>query len=105
MEAGDDETETLPVGRFRFSKKGFERAIAVLQHGTNEFGWLVIDEIGPLELKGLGFCDTLKSILSNPSQKLILVVREQLAEEVVRYFNLKNNEISIISKEQLISIQ
>lgn len=32
-------------------------------------GWLVIDEIGPLELSGEGFHDVLKEVLSNRSEK------------------------------------
>jgi nucleoside-triphosphatase THEP1 len=105
MEAAADEAATLPIGRFIFSKKNFEKAIEIIEEAaTKDNAWLVIDEIGPLELKGLGFSDVLKKVLAANSLSLsiLLVVRNTLVEEVVEYFRLDKSELDIVGMEDAI---
>jgi nucleoside-triphosphatase THEP1 len=92
MEATDDETEVLFVGRFIFSKANFNKAITILHHSMDKAGWLVIDEIGPLELRGEGFCEVLKEVLQNENdgQTILLVVRDGLVGAVKENFQLNN---------------
>lgn len=92
MEATGDE-ETLNVGRFIFSKAGFNKAIQIIRDEINKEGWLVIDEIGPMELKGGGFSDVLKEVLSARKEKIILVVREGMADKVKDHFKISKAEI------------
>ncbi|MBM3416077.1 MAG: hypothetical protein FJY20_06445 [Bacteroidetes bacterium] len=103
MEADDGETATIPVGRFIFSKAGFDRAIQIIRAALNLPGWLVIDEAGPLELRGEGFYDALKEILQERKEKIILVVRKGLAEEVQRYFAF--NATRLMNPGELFSLQ
>lgn len=93
--------ESLSVGRFVFSKTNFEKANAILQMAAKEkSGWLVIDEIGPLELNGKGFSETLKNILrSDYNQNIILVVRKQLLEKMIEYFELNPAQIEIVNTD------
>ncbi|MBL7745185.1 MAG: hypothetical protein JNN00_17045 [Chitinophagaceae bacterium] len=90
MEAPDDETEVLNIGRFTFSKKSFDRAAAVIRGAKEKEGWLIIDEIGPIEIRGEGFHDVLKEVSADVSdnQKLLLVVREGLTEQVKEVYQL-----------------
>jgi len=88
MEAATGETATLPVGRFNFSKAGFDKAIQIIRNNIHKDGWLIIDEIGPLELRGEGFHDVLKEIFTLRRKKLILVVREDLAGKVAQQFSI-----------------
>jgi nucleoside-triphosphatase THEP1 len=90
MEAADCETEILSVGRYKFSKKNFEKAIAVIQQNIDKKGWLVIDEIGPLELRGEGFADVLHTILSRGKEKILIVVRESLVDDVKDHFSIQH---------------
>ena len=87
MEASDAE-ESIVVGRFSFSKTGFEKAVAVIRNNRNNDGWLVIDEIGPLELRGEGFSDVVKEVIGQRSGKTILVVREGMADQVAAHFGI-----------------
>lgn len=86
MEAAADESAVLVVGRFRFSRKNFNRAIEIIRDAIPKKSWLIIDEIGPLELRGEGFHDVLKEVLSQREEKVLLVVREGLTEKVKEYF-------------------
>lgn len=87
MEASGNEA-ALSVGRFTFSMKGFEKAIQVIRNSINKKGWLIIDEIGPLELRGEGFHDVLKEVLTQREGKTLLIVRKELVGQVNRYYDL-----------------
>lgn len=98
MEAGEEE-EVFLIGRFRFSKKSFEKATLIIHAAIYKNGWLVIDEIGPLELRQEGFYPIIKEVLKHHPQQLIWVVREKLAENVAAFFELE--QFSLIKKEKL----
>ena len=91
MEADSDE-EKIYVGRFNFSKINFEKAIQIIHDTITKKGWLVIDEIGPLELRGEGFCNVLKEVLKRRKEKILLIVREGMTEQVKKYFNFDEAE-------------
>lgn len=91
MEAREDEGNILSIGKYKFSKSAFERASQILLNAINKnSGWIIIDEVGPLELKGEGFSEVIKKLFLIPSElNIILVVRENLFDTVLQYFNIK----------------
>lgn len=93
MEAEEGEQETLKVGKFTFSKKNFDKAIQIIRRGIFKNGWLVIDEIGPLELNSNGFYEIVSEVLANRTKRIILIVREGLVQHVINHFNIDNAEI------------
>jgi len=95
MEAIGNE-ETILVGRFTFSKTAFEKAIGIIRAAIYKEGWLIIDEIGPLELRGEGFHDIVKEVLMKRKDKIILVVREGLAQQVKDHFGIEAMMVSNI---------
>jgi Predicted nucleotide kinase len=88
MEAMPGETEVLPVGRFEFSKVNFEKAIHIIHDAIHNEGWLLIDEIGPLELRGEGFAEIVRQVIAHRRFPIVLVAREGLAENIKEFFNL-----------------
>lgn len=102
MEAEAGETETLSIGRFVFSAKAFQRAIEVLRSAINTDGWLVIDEIGPMELRGEGFAGVFGEILGERKGKLVVVIREGLVEEVCKEFG--QSVFGLVSIKQIDSL-
>ncbi|HKB43220.1 MAG TPA: nucleoside-triphosphatase [Chitinophagaceae bacterium] len=90
MEAGESETEIMSIGKFVFSKTSFDKAQQIIREALDKKDWLVIDEIGPLEMKGEGFYNVLKEILQYQpgEQKILLVVRETMIEKVKEFFGL-----------------
>jgi nucleoside-triphosphatase THEP1 len=89
MEAERGEMERIDVGRFHFSKRNFEKARNIISANVESIGWLVIDEIGPLELRGEGFAETLKEILKQRHEKILLVVRAGLTDDVKSFFQIE----------------
>lgn len=101
MEASDDEIEILNIGRYKFSAKAFEWAKKILIESANKnFDLVIIDEIGPLELQGKGFAETLNFLLNQNESKfdLLLVIRENLVNEVLNYFEIKKEDVFDFTK-------
>lgn len=98
MEAKEDEEETLAVGRFLFSRKNFNKAAGIIREAIPAEGWLVIDEVGPLELQGEGFAEVLREVLAARSHRILLVIRdrEEMMQKVTSHFGI--TEATIISK-------
>lgn len=91
----------ISIGRFRFLNEGFEWAINEIKNAAQKCPeWLVVDEIGPLELSGHGFDIIVKEML-NDRQKLkktslLFVVRDNLVNDFLAHYKLSKNEISMV---------
>ena len=96
MEASGDTERVLEIGRFRFSRKAFDEAISILEKSSlTGCKYLVIDEIGPLELKGEGFHKILKKILNNDKRNfnLVLVIREGIFQDVLAHYYISDYKL------------
>ena len=89
MEANEGGEEILTVGKFVFSQTNFNKAIQIIDNAIYKSGWLIVDEIGPLELRGEGFTEVVKEVVGRRKENTLLVVREGLAQQVKAYFNLQ----------------
>lgn len=109
--AANSDTENhniISVGPFQFLKSSFQKANDYLLQSNekSEYSYLVIDELGKLELKNIGLHDSAKSIITqhenSKSHHLILVVRESLLNEIITHYNI--SEYSVLRKEDLGSL-
>ncbi len=99
MEATEGENETLSIGRYVFSKHSFEFAIATIQSGLkNSNGWVLIDECGPLELKGEGLHKVIKEVLSQEKSNLsiVIVVRNSILNEMITHYCINPTKTQVI---------
>jgi nucleoside-triphosphatase THEP1 len=91
MEAHGGE-EQLAIGKYLFSVAAFTKANTILSDASKsiECKYLIIDEIGPLEVKKQqGLYESFKEILSSTLNcTLIVVVRQALVNEVIAVFDL-----------------
>lgn len=101
MEAKPNEENVFTIGRFVFSKQSFEKAINILTKALKENdGWLVVDEIGPLELRGEGFHDAIMEILKTEiNLKILFVIRNTILEKALMFYRFNIEEITIIDKD------
>lgn len=96
--------ETITVGRYTFSKAAFNTINdQLLRDAQGDFNWLIVDEVGPLELQNEGFHFALQEIIGACTKKILLVVRDGLVKKVIEKFQLE--EVQIISKDKLPTIQ
>jgi nucleoside-triphosphatase len=83
MEAGDEEKNVLRVGKFVFSVASFRKMSERLMDWAKETEckYIVLDEIGPLELQQQqGLYKAFIYLLDNAASSLIIVIRESLLE-------------------------
>ncbi len=96
MEAQENDTGTVEVGRYIFSKSAFIKANAIivncLKHQKN--GYLIIDELGKLELRQLGFhkaaIQAIHNLSHNQNSHVILVVRTSLLNAIIEHYGIEN---------------
>lgn len=91
--------EAYSYGMFSFSKETLERVRLWFCSFPVNIDTVIIDEIGPLELKGLGFSREVESVLNDNKKykKIYLVVRKGLVEKVCLKFNIKKYRTVIIN--------
>jgi len=90
---GDDKSIALTkIGNYNFLKTVFEWGREELYKAfLKKPKWLIIDEIGPLELRGEGLEPEVSRILNddaNDETNVVLVVRKPLLEAVTEHYGL-----------------
>ena len=102
-ESGDSEMEIINVGSFTFKKKVFEWGNEVLKKAAQKkYSYLIIDEIGLLELAGEGLSPAANEIIKNFSnnvQQIIVVVRESLLNKFLDHFKIDNSKTEYFSTD------
>ncbi|AUC82490.1 nucleoside-triphosphatase [Lacinutrix sp. Bg11-31] len=97
--------EIIKIGSFKFLKSAFSTAndylIVTASEAKNSY--LIIDELGKLELKNEGLHCSAEKIIPeyefNKSEHLILVVRDYLLEDVLIKYNI--SQYLTLKKEDL----
>ncbi len=74
------------VGRFYFKKQAVELGQRVLKRCLDRDCVVVVDEIGPAELKGKGWFEVLDARWSKPGKPMIWTVRKRMLERVMSTF-------------------
>jgi nucleoside-triphosphatase THEP1 len=83
---------------YRFSREGIELAVRALR-GIVAGSVLVVDEVGPIELRGDGHMPALRRAIATPGlSAVVLVVRRQLVPSLLAA--LVTTDVTIIDVEQ-----
>jgi nucleoside-triphosphatase THEP1 len=93
----------IVIGRFVFDVESFNVAAGWLdQHVSDpDLNYVLLDEIGSLELSGQGWDEWLHNSISKIGDKtLILVVRRSLLDEVIGRYHLQ--EVSVVAKDHFL---
>ncbi|MHC1737692.1 MAG: nucleoside-triphosphatase [Ignavibacteriaceae bacterium] len=88
------EKYTLNQGRYWFDRGVFAKWNKQLEEEVNR-GVIIIDEVGPLELKEGGFHPAVKYLVENHREKLILITRKRLIERMIEKYKLSKGEYEI----------
>jgi len=95
LELDETADNTIAVGRFYFDKNVFEKAQQILLNALQlRPEWLVIDEIGKLEIEqGLGLEPAVGRIINeykHTAKNLLLVIRDSLLSKAIDHYKLEN---------------
>lgn len=87
-------TDVTIIGEYKFSNQTFNWAQVILNECVSKnLEWLIIDEIGPLELDGKGLEPAVRKIITgrnNFSGKLLCVVRDTILDKFIESYQLAN---------------
>jgi nucleoside-triphosphatase len=93
-----DQPGWVKVGKFTVSEEGFLFGVRALELENNlNSDVVLIDEIGPWELQGEGWAQSINSLLL-AGKPMVWVVRETLTDQVVSEWNLTDYRIFRISE-------
>jgi nucleoside-triphosphatase THEP1 len=98
LEADDDrlaEEDIIKIGKYSFLQSTFHWAREELEKAIGHRSpYLIIDEIGPLELSGQGLEPMVSQIIQNykasSTYHLILIVREHILDDVILHYDLED---------------
>jgi nucleoside-triphosphatase THEP1 len=94
--------EMVKFRKYYFSKEGIDRGNKILLSYKKDIsGILIIDEIGPWELEGGGWFESLNKLTALSQYKMIWVVRKEILTNVINKWNLKDPVIIDISQTQV----
>jgi nucleoside-triphosphatase len=104
-EAEVESEDVIKIGSFQFLKAAFKEAndYLISTASETENRYLIIDELGKLELKNKGLHRSAEALISrfknDNAQHVILVVRDYLLDAVLQHYGI--TEYSILRKEHL----
>lgn len=90
------ETENITtIGKYNFSNETLAWAQNILIGCISKnLDWIIIDEIGPLELNGNGLEPAITNVIlqrNNISSQILCVVRETMLELFLQHYKLQND--------------
>ncbi|MFA7229447.1 MAG: nucleoside-triphosphatase [Melioribacteraceae bacterium] len=93
LETGEEENIT-PIGKFKFSNITFEWSRQILKSCLSKKpDWIIIDEIGPLELAGKGLEPAFTEVIESKgkiSSRILCVVREDILDKFIEKYQLQS---------------
>ena len=98
METSSTAEDVIAVGRYHFSKTAFKRANHIIEKSleNNTTGYLIIDELGKLEMRSEGLHKSaelaIERTMHDKMFHLILVVRTSLLTEITKKYNIHSYE-------------
>ena len=105
VETKNETADIIEIGNYTFLKSAFQKANAYLLSLTSKttHRYLIVDELGKLELHNNGLHDAAKVLISNymldEHQHVILVVRDYLLDAVVAHYQI--SDYSLLKKADL----
>ncbi|MCX6246032.1 MAG: hypothetical protein NTU98_15165 [Bacteroidetes bacterium] len=92
--------DRLQHGHYFFNPDGFAEGNAILKKAqVNASNFVVIDEIGPLEMNNKGWSDAIRHLCVQGSILQLWVVRKSLVEKAARKWNVGNVFVFDIAKD------
>jgi nucleoside-triphosphatase THEP1 len=89
-----DATGVLKVGPYIFSESGLDFGKEALSEENNVTSKIIlVDEVGPWELEGQGWAESINELLLKTRIPMIWVVRETIADQVIDEWNLTDYKV------------
>lgn len=91
-------------GKYYFNPEGEGFGMEILEAAKlAKADLVVIDEIGPVELKGAGWADEVEDLVNNSSMMQLWVVRKSILKKVIRQWNIGDIMVLDIDEDTVVS--
>ena len=102
IDSGSSQKYVIKIGNYIFDKSVFEWACKIILDAIKSNpDWLIIDEVGPLELQGEGLAKAVNKVFSHQNilvrTNLVLVVRDSLMTDFLNHYNLSENDFKYLN--------
>lgn len=81
------------IKAFYFNPDAIAMGESTLRKACLENDWIVLDEIGNLDIKGAIWSSIFTDLIRIPNKKWILTVRDIFVEDIIRHWQLKNVKV------------
>lgn len=89
-----EKNDLIKIGNYNFLKSGFNKAKEILLRDfSKDYQWLIIDEVGPLELNSSGLEPVISKIVREREKfngNILIVVRDKLLISVIKHYKIEN---------------
>jgi nucleoside-triphosphatase len=108
MEANGEDEDIILVGRYKFLQSAFDKANDIIKNSAENTGsgFILIDEIGKLELRSEGLhvsaLIAFRKAMHHQELHVIVIVRTSLINEVIEKYKIINPKL--ITRDQLSSL-
>lgn len=89
----------INIKTFYFNPKAVENGELILRSAVMENDWIVLDEIGKLDLRGFVWGKIFSELIKIPKKKWILCVRDIFVEEVIEHWQLKKVKVLQLTED------
>ena len=97
----DSETGQMRTGQFYFSEEGLNFGKEILYtKNLTDTDFVIVDELGPLELRGKGWSLAVEELLNSGEHMMICTVRENLVYDILRRFGVTDALIFDIKNDR-----
>lgn len=94
LETSDTKNITS-IGKYNFSNQTFLWSQKILSEcSAKNLEWIIVDEIGPLELQGKGLEPAISKLLAdreNIKAQILCIVRDSILEKFINHYSLQND--------------
>ena len=102
IDSGSSQKNVIIIGNYIFDQSVFDWACKIILDAikTNP-DWLIIDEVGPLELQGDGLAKAVIKVFSGKDYLLktnvVFVVRDSLLNDFLNHYDLSENDFKFLN--------
>ncbi|MDA3904824.1 MAG: hypothetical protein PF484_01995 [Bacteroidales bacterium] len=82
--------EWIKIKAFYFNPEAIEKGKSILHSAVQENDWIVLDEIGKLDLNGYLWGPIFSDLIKIPNKKWIICVRDIYVDDIIHHWNLNN---------------
>jgi nucleoside-triphosphatase THEP1 len=94
---------TMGVERFSVNETGYRAGLRALEPASNHHSEvIIIDEVGPLELRGQGWHGTISELLKESNSTIILAVRKNLIQDVTEGYGLSGVDVLDVTSSDVV---